>query len=725
MIYHQKEIEVFRSLFRCRTDVYARRWEKDGRSGYSPAYEFNWDEFMAHRRRGGSLKDFPNKRLLPLTDIAIKKHLIGQEIIGVYPILPDNTSYFLTADFDGEHWKSEAQSFIDLCAQNGLNTYLERSRSGNGGHVWLFFAVAYPCYRSRQIGLEFIRQVYKISEFVKEISFDRLFPNQDSVSQNGFGNLIALPFQGKAVAEGNTLFLESQTGSPFLDQWGMLSEITHHTLQEMEDVYQRVVGRDATWRQSPEIIQESISLHVGARITLHRSQIGSTLMAFLKDELNFINNEYLTKRRLGKSIYDVEKYFKLIDEEGDEVSIPKGFLLPLTDFMNKEGTKHSVYRGHPVLGELPFVNSIKLTPNQASAVAAAMEHEQGVIVAPPGSGKTIIGLEIIARKKLPALILVHRKQILDQWVDRIQSFLEIPKTHIGQFSGVKKKCGDQITVGLLQSLARMKDLSELANQFGTIIVDECHHIPASTFREVVKQLNSQYIYGLTATPKRKHNDEKLIYAYIGNIIARLETSDVTSASTIEHPLEVVIRSTNISIPFKYTTDLFQLLSRVICFDTARNQLIVDDILAQSTNGRKILVLSERKEHLDILHLYLKGKCETIVITGDDSARARKSKIGQIQGGNYQVILSTGQFFGEGIDVQGITCLILAFPFSFEGKLIQHLGRLRGSGDQKTIIDYRDKNIPFLDRQFKQRERYYRKFLKTNMERQDRMKKTNL
>jgi superfamily II DNA or RNA helicase len=301
---------------------------------------------------------------------------------------------------------------------------------------------------------------------------------------------------------------------------------------------------------------------------------------------------------------------------------------------------------------------------------------------------------------------------MDQWVERIQDFLGIPKTQIGQYSGTKKRIGKQITVGLLQSLARNNNLPELRNKFGTIIIDECHHIPASTFRQVITQFNPGYLYGLTATPKRKHNDEKLIYVFIGDVISHVETSDFKpTPSAIAQLIEVLVRTTNLSLPFKFKIDLFQLLSKVICFDTGRNRLIVTDIEEQVKNNHKVLVLSERKEHLEVINLYLKGQSETIVVSGDDSAPARKSKIGQIEGGHYQVILSTGQFFGEGIDIRGITCLIIAFPFSFEGKLMQYIGRLRDSGSQKLIIDYRDKDIPFLERQFKQRERYYKKTCK--------------
>ena len=205
----EQQLEQYMSLFKGRTDVHARRWEKEGRSGYSPAYEFNWDEFLAHKARGGSMKDFENKKLLPLTKEIIKKHLIGQHVVGIYPILPDNTSSFIAADFDGENWLTDSKAYIQECTKVGLFAYLERSRSGNGGHVWIFFSESYPCYKSRQIILELIRKAFHFSEFEKEVSFDRLFPNQDTLSKAGFGNLIALPLQGKSVGGGNTVFINS------------------------------------------------------------------------------------------------------------------------------------------------------------------------------------------------------------------------------------------------------------------------------------------------------------------------------------------------------------------------------------------------------------------------------------------------------------------------------------------------------------------------------------
>ncbi|MEK7162181.1 MAG: DEAD/DEAH box helicase [Patescibacteria group bacterium] len=485
-----------------------------------------------------------------------------------------------------------------------------------------------------------------------------------------------------------------------------------HTPVELETACANVFNKPISF--TPEISGvSSVSLILNSKVVLNRSKLTPQLIHFLKEKLNFISTEYLTKKRLGKSVYKVQKFFKLLEEDGDNILLPRGFLTQLISFLRDNRIAYQLKDKRPQIPEVKFTSNIKLLPAQQPIVTKALEVDSGVIVAPSGSGKTIIGLEIIAQRKLPALILVHRKQLLDQWIERMQSFLGIPKKDIGQYYSVKKKTGEEITVAMMQTLVRVDNFTELQNKFGTIIVDECHHIPAKTFREVISQLNPKYIYGLTATPKRKHNDESLIYMFIGDIIAQMEQSPEIKAETATlsyKPVktQIIVRETNLEVPFKFTTDNFQLLAKLICFDTNRNQMIVKDIMEQTSQSKKVLFLSERRDHLEILNLYLKGQCEIITISGEDSNAKRAIKLKQIHTGHYQAILSTGQFFGEGLDIPNIDCLIIAFPFSFEGKLIQYIGRMRGKDNQKTIIDYEDKKIAFLERQFKLRKRYYNK-----------------
>ena len=655
---------------------------------------------------------FEQKAALPLTPDVIKKHLLGQYVLGMYPLLENNTSYFIVADFDREQAFNDASQLINACAGFGLPAYLERSRSGNGAHVWLFFANAYPAVRSRTIMLECIRRALKLSEFDKEVSFDRIFPNQDVQSGKGFGNLIALPLQGVSVKLNNTVFLDPAANAPYPDQWSCLANIKRISSTTLDEAFARLTNtHGAEILTSPKKSRKKITLRLGSGIHIAKQALNKETVNFLREELNFPNLDYWLKKRFGKSVYQTEKFFRLIEEEVEDVILPRGFLASLTDYFRTHGIAFVIRDDRPLPPKVTFSSVIKLQQTQSDIVDQAMEVEQGVIVAPAGSGKTVMGLELIARRQQPALILVHRKQIMDQWIERTQTFLGIARAHIGRIDGVKKVVGVKLTVAMMQSLARQDGLKDLQNRFGTIIVDECHHIPAKTFREVMAHLDARFCYGLTATPKRKHNDEKLIYLFIGDIIAELTEESTTPdkanyRKSLASERTVAIHTTALEIPFSFTVDDYQLLARIVSFDQSRNRLVLNDIRQAVAVGKKTLVLSERKEHLEVLNMYLKGTAETIIITGDDSSVSRKSKLAQIVAGHYQVIFATGQLLGEGLDLPNIQAIVLAFPLAFEGKLKQYIGRIRGT--QKTVYDYHDTKTPFLDRQFRKRKRFYEK-----------------
>jgi superfamily II DNA or RNA helicase len=398
-----------------------------------------------------------------------------------------------------------------------------------------------------------------------------------------------------------------------------------------------------------------------------------------------------------------------MEESDDEIMIPRGFTSSLVNFCRSENIPFKIIDRRQKRESFNITSEIELLDHQEEAINKTREKDFGVIVSPPGSGKTIIGLELIAEKHQPALIIVHRQQLLDQWVDRIQNFLRIPKKEIGQIGNKKNTIGKIITVAMIQSLARMNDLSALSNAFGLIIIDECHHIPAKSFREAIVHLNTYYLYGLTATPKRKNNDEKLIYIYIGNIIQEVKQNEYLARKNIR--TEINIRETELFAPFDYKIDKYETISRILIHDTQRNSMILEDIEKNANRFKTILILSERKSHVDILNLYLKDRYETITIHGDDSESSRKSKIEQIKQGHFKIVISTGQYFGEGIDINNLDCLFIVYPFAFEGKLIQYIGRIQRSEKRPVIFDYRDVKIDYFERMFKQRKRYYNKLLK--------------
>jgi superfamily II DNA or RNA helicase len=357
----------------------------------------------------------------------------------------------------------------------------------------------------------------------------------------------------------------------------------------------------------------------------------------------------------------------------------------LIAYCNKQEVSYHIEGRRRKKDLLHFQSSIELYERQEKALRPTSTNDFGVIVAPPGSGKTIMGLELIARKKQPALITVHRSQLFDQWVSRIESFLGISEKEIGKFSGSHKKEGKQVTVGMIQTLKRNKESEKIMDSFGTIIVDECHHIPAKTFRETINRFSSYYLYGLTATPMRKNNDEDLIYVFIGNILSRI-TADFLND---EKPstIQINISETELEIPFDYRIDDYETLSQILVHDTARNQLIVEDLANVMSQQKSVLLLTERKAHIKVLNLYLKDRFETITVSGEDSKRSKQSKMKQIKSGHFQVVLSTGQFFGEGIDVDRFDCLFLVYPFAFKGKLIQYIGRITRTKQIPVIYDY--------------------------------------
>jgi superfamily II DNA or RNA helicase len=420
--------------------------------------------------------------------------------------------------------------------------------------------------------------------------------------------------------------------------------------------------------------------------------------------------------KVNSIIYKIERYFKLIGSTEDFYTIPRGFLSEIIHFLNENDIKFTIEDKRKKCDKISFENSCELYDYQTEAVKEMLGEDNGVLVAPPGAGKTIMGIEMIAKLKQPALILVHKKQIYDQWIERIESFLNIPKREIGQICSNKKTVEKKITVAMLQTLSNIENpTKELGlDNIGLALVDECHHIPAKTFRKVITKLNPYYLYGLTATPKRKHNDEKLIYIFLGKILHEVSKDysveqETEGANPITPETKLIIRNTEIDMPFKVKTDNFQILSKVIIFDSNRNQMIASDVIKEVQGSNKCLILTERKEHVEILNHYFKGSHEVTTLTGDLSEKQRQEKLKQVESGNFQILIATGQMIGEGTDFPSLNRLFLVFPFSFEGKLAQYIGRIqRGKNSDSTIYDYRDIKIDYLEKFYKQREKYYKK-----------------
>ncbi|MDL2326516.1 DEAD/DEAH box helicase, partial [Bacteroidales bacterium OttesenSCG-928-A14] len=546
-----------------------------------------------------------------------------------------------------------------------------------------------------------------ISIFDKNSSFDRLFPNQDYLSGKGFGNLIALPFYKPALEQGNSCFIDVKNYDfqPFPDQLRFLSLVKRVELRLLDKLYDHICENSQS-----HIINDSDQLHIKLSndVRLNRCCVSIELINFIKEELNVANLEYFIKNHLKKNTWNTRRYFNFVEENENEVVIPRGFIGNLLRYCKQRNILYHFLDERKKLKNIQFSSSINLLPHQKTVMDVVKQKEFGVIVMPPGSGKTVIGLKIIEEKQQPALILVHRKQLLEQWTARVETFLGIPKKEIGHIGKGKNVIGKAVTIATIQSLGKYMENNPkdgFVHSFGLIIFDECHHIPAETYRNTLSKFNSYYQYGLTATPFRKNNDTKVIFNFIGDQIVEIKPQDITS---YKKPL-VVIRKTQLDVPHNSKTDEFEIVSKILIHDSERNKLIVKDIHSELEKNKRVVVITERKEHIEILSQFLKHSIEVITLSGDDSEKGRTVKWKQIEAGNYQVLITTGQFFGEGTDLRNASSLVLAYPFSFKGKLIQYIGRVQRSEHTPVIYDYHDYKIDYLNKLFLKRNKHYRFF----------------
>lgn len=500
-------------------------------------------------------------------------------------------------------------------------------------------------------------------------------------------------------------FIDPETQLPISEQFDFLKTIKRISISELDQLFQsHTTTSNSTFQK---VGDGKLMVALNNEVKISREGMTTSLINFLKEELNFANSEFIIKKKIGRNTFGTQRYFKFVEETENEVIVPRGFIGKLIRFCRENKIEHDFIDDRKKHIAIPFLFNAKLREHQQAVIESISKKDLGVIVAPSGSGKTIVALKIISDKQQPALIIVHRKQLVEQWTERIETFLGINKNEIGKIGQGKSKVGKKITIATIQSLSKELVKSEAENiltAFGTVIVDECHHIPAETFRNTIAKLQTFYLYGLTATPFRKYNDGKLIFIHLGEVIAEIKSSEISNSQQAK----IIIRNTELDVPFNSKTDQFETLSKILIHDSTRNKLILQDIISELKEGKRVVIITERKEHIDSLYQYLKQSYETITLSGDDSERNHVSKWKILKDGNYQVLITTGQFFGEGTDLQNANCLFLVYPFSFEGKLIQYIGRVQRSEVTPTIYDYRDIKIDYLNKLFLKRNTFYRK-----------------
>ena len=735
------KIALFRWLFRGREDVYPRRFEsrKTGRSGYAPACANEWVRGVCEKPRI-KCAECPHRRFLSVTDDVIRWHLSGRDaagadfVMGTYPMLLDETCLFLAADFDKASWKDDVAAFLVTCRQLNLPASLERSRSGNGGHVWLFFQEAVPAALARKLGAHVLTETMERRPDIGLDSYDRFFPNQDTLPQGGFGNLIALPLQKQARRSGNSVFLDDQF-APYPDQWEFLSTIEKITRRTMEHIVGhaeekgRLIGvrfalddedDQEPWttapsrrRKEPALagpLPQSIEIVLGNELYVAKEGLPAGLRNRLIRLAAFQNPEFYKAQAMRLSTYDKPRIIACAEDNPLHVGLPRGCLDEVCQLLADLHIKPVLRdeRFHGVRLDLKFHGELR--PEQKIAADAMLKHDTGVLSATTAFGKTVVGAWLIAQRGVNTLILVHRRQLLEQWIERLSAFLGLPTKEIGRIGAGRRKPTGHVDVALIQSLVRKGVVDDQVGQYGHLVIDECHHLSAHSFEQVARRFKGKFVTGLSATVTRKDGHHPIIFMQCGPIRHRVDAKAQAAARPFEH--SVLVRPTGFRQRDVANPDIrmqFHDLYDQLIKDETRNRLIVAEVIQAVRDGRSPVVLTERNEHLDDLMARLAGEIRNLVVLrggmGKKELQRVAAQLASIPDTEERVLLATGRYLGEGFDDSRLDTLFLTLPVSWRGTIAQYVGRLHRLNDRKRevqVYDYADLDVPMLARMFDRR-----------------------
>ncbi len=749
MVDHQSppeaKIALFRSLFRGREDVYPRRFEsrKTGKAGYQPVCANEWIHGVCEKPRM-KCGDCPHQRFVSVTDEAIRWHLSGRDgkgkdfVMGIYPMLLDETCFFLAIDFDKGDWQEDAKAFWETCRRLNIPAALERSRSGNGAHIWIFFEHALPASLARQLGSHILTETMERRPDIDFNSYDRFFPNQDTLPKGGFGNLIALPLQKQPRASGNGVFLDKAM-IPYLDQWAFLATIRKIDRSAVENIVRhaevtgRIIGvrhalteedEPVPWSLPPSRhraearikgpLPSSLELVLSNEIYVAKDDLPPGLRNRLVRLAAFQNPEFYKAQAMRLPTYDKPRIIACAEDHPGHISLPRGCLGDVQELLSDLNitavTRDERCSGRPLT--VGFRGELR--PGQLTAARAMLAHDTGVLSAATAFGKTVVAAWLIAQRRVNTLVLVHRRQLLEQWIERLSAFLDLPPKSIGRIGGGRKKPNGMLDVALIQSLVRKGVVDDRVGEYGQLIIDECHHLSAHSFEQVARRAKAKYVAGLSATVTRRDGHHPIIFMQCGPVRHRVNAKEQAAARPFEHT--VLVRPTGFRPVKAASADVriqFHDLYDELIADETRNMLICNEVIQTVREGRSPIVLTERNEHLDRLAFRLSPMIHHLVVLrgrmGRKELQAITDRLAAIPVDEERVLLATGRYVGEGFDDARLDTLFLTLPVSWHGTIAQYVGRLHRLYDRKREVrvhDYADLNVPMLARMFDRRCRGY-------------------
>lgn len=761
------KIALFRSLFRGREDVYGHGFTKrDGSIGYSPACANEGTRRCPRYTRSSpraKCADCPNREFIPVNEKAIRDHFKGnrddlRDVMGLYVLTPGCKTWVLVADFDKEGWQRETALYRDACRAFGLFPAVERSRSGNGSHVWIFFDEPVDAELARNLGCALITYSMSQAAGMSFESYDRFFPTQSTIPEGGFGNLIALPFQGRPQRRSNSVFVDDGF-EPHPDQWRFLSSVTKASLQQVSKIVNSAVGGplgqlafashpSRTTSEPAGITYTAISLQApgsasagfpkAVKVTkanmlfVSKQGLSDKAQNHVRRLAAFGNPEFYKAQAMHRSVHNIPRIVWCGEEDERSIMLPRGCAQKLIDLAREQGFACSFEDkrndGEPIKAEF----SGALRDRQQKAADALLRHENGILMAPTGFGKTVIGAYVIGKLKMRTLVIVPKTNLVDQWRERLAQFLDIEDDRpplltksgkpskrkrpvIGQIGGGKNAPSGIVDIATFQSLSAKDDLGiprakPVVWDYELVICDECHNGAAPNYELVMKSVNARRVYGLSATPKRSDGLERAIYMHCGPVRHKVDPKEQAAEQGFRRILRP--RFTRIRLASLESGASFNQVAEALCEHGARNALIAEDAISAVKSGRTPLVITNRKEHAaEFARLLGESGIKTYMLTGEGTAREKRERIERVRNapGARYAIVATGAYIGEGFDLPQLDTLLLASPYSHEGVITQYSGRLHRESEGKDdviVYDYVDASIPMLERMYKKRLKTY-------------------
>ncbi len=744
------KVALFRRLFAGRSDIFPIRWEnrKTGKVGYAPACTNEWVKGVCGKPQV-KCGECPHQAFIPVSDEMIERHLRGSDnqrpsandfVAGVYPLLHDETCWFLAADFDRESWAADGSAMIETCIAKGIPAALERSRSGNGGHVWIFFAEPIPARTARQLGAAIVTETMERRPEIGFASYDRFFPSQDTMPIGGFGNLIALPLQRRAREHGNSVFVDREL-RPYKDQWAFLSSLPRLSVDAASQIVvdaemrSRVLGvrmpvedehADEPWRMSPSRRREpeavgaplpdKVDVVIADQIYVDRTGLPPAMTARVIRLAAFQNPEFYRAQAMRLPTFGKPRIISCAELHPRHVGLPRGCLEEILELIHTHGAQVVVEDLRTAGAPLPTCLQFEgvLRGPQIKAFDALAPHDFGVLAATTAFGMTVVAAALIAKRARNTLVLVHRRELMVQWVERLKTFLNIDPKEIGIIGGGRRKPTGLIDIALIQSLVRHSEVLDLVANYGHLIVDECHHLSAASFELVARRAKARFVLGLSATVARKDGHHPIIFMQCGPVRHRIDARTQAAERGVTHYARH--RPTGFQLPTPLASldrPAIPAIYAALAQDEARNDLIFDDVLKALEAKRSPVVLTERKDHLENLqNRFSRFVRNLVVLRGGMSAAERKAseEALRIADDQERLILATGRYIGEGFDDARLDTLFLTMPISWKGTLAQYVGRLHRQHDRKTdvlVVDYVDELVPVLARMATKRRAGYR------------------